>query len=229
MSAPIPARHQVFSRIALFSALTPAELQMLADRAVDRAYQPGESLFYEGDPCTGLYILGSGSVKIVKASPSGREIMLAVESAPSSVAEVPVFDGGPYPATVTALDQVHAWHLGKSEFFQVCREHPEVAIKVLAVVGRRLRQLVSVVERVTFGSIRQRLARTLLDFAASARSSTFALPVTHEEMAQRLGTVREVVSRNLSRFQAEGFLRVQRREIEILDRAALEREAETEL
>jgi CRP/FNR family transcriptional regulator len=92
-----------------------------------------------------------------------------------------------------------------------------------------LRQLVSVVERVTFGSIRQRLARTLLDFAASARSSTFALPVTHEEMAQRLGTVREVVSRNLSRFQAEGFLRVQRREIEILDRAALEREAETEL
>ena len=201
----------------------------MARRAVDRHYAPGESLFFEGDPCTGLYILGKGSVKIVKAAPSGREIMLAVEAAPSSVAEVPVFDGGKYPATATALDEVHAWHLGKQEFQQVCREHPEVALKVLAVVGRRLRQLVGVVERVTFGSVRQRLAQALLEFAAEAGKSAFALPATHEELAQRLGTVREVVSRNLSRFQAEGLLRVQRREIEIIDRPGLQREAETEL
>ena len=202
---------------------------MMARRAVDRQYAPGESLFFEGDPCTGLYILGKGSVKIVKSAPSGREIMLAVETAPSSFAEVPVFDGGKYPASATALDEVQAWHLGKSEFQQVCRNHPEVALKVLAVVGRRLRQLVGVVERVTFGSVRQRLAHALLEFAAEAGQPAFALPATHEELAQRLGTVREVVSRNLSRFQAEGLLRVQRREIEILDRAGLQREAETEL
>jgi CRP/FNR family transcriptional regulator len=227
--SPSPSRNDVFSKIALFGGLSPAEVDLVSRKAVDRKFAPGESLFYEGDPCTGLYILAFGSVKIVKTAPSGREIMLAVETAPSSVAEVPVFDGGAYPATATAIDEVHAWHLGKLEFQQVCREHPEVALKVLAVVGRRLRQLVGVVERVTFGSVRQRLARALLEFASQTGKNAFPLPVTHEEMAQRLGTVREVISRNLSRFQAEGLLRVQRREIEILDRAGLEREAETEL
>ena len=75
----------------------------------------------------------------------------------------------------------------------------------------------------------QRLARALLDFGQQARANSFPLPVTHEELAFRLGTVREVVSRNLSRFQAEGLLRIQRREIQLLDRAGLQREAETEL
>jgi CRP/FNR family transcriptional regulator len=226
---PSPSRNQVFAQIALFAGLSPGEIEIMSRKAVDRRYAPGESLFYEGDACTGLYVLASGSVKIVKTAPSGREIMLAVETAPSSVAEVPVFDGGAYPASATAIDEVHAWHLGKAEFQQVCREHPEVALKVLAVVGRRLRQLVGVVERVTFGSVRQRLARALLEFSAQAGQAAFPLPVTHEEIAQRLGTVREVISRNLSRFQAERLLKVQRREIEIMDRAGLEREAETEL
>jgi CRP/FNR family transcriptional regulator len=227
--SPSSSRNQVFAQIALFAGLSPAEIDLMSRKAVDRRYAPGDALFYEGDPCTGLYILAAGSVKIVKTAPSGREIMLAVETAPSSVAEVPVFDGGAYPASATAIDEVHAWHVGKAEFQQVCREHPEVALKVLAVVGRRLRQLVGVVERVTFGSVRQRLARALIEFSAQAGQPAFPLPVTHEEMAHRLGTVREVISRNLSRFQAEGLLRVQRREIEILDRAGLEREAETEL
>jgi CRP/FNR family transcriptional regulator len=145
------------------------------------------------------------------------------------VAEVPLFDGGPFPATVSAVDDVTAYLIAKADFQQVCREHPEVPLKVLAVVGRRLRVLVSVVESVTFGSVRQRLARTLLEFGQQAGQDSFALPVTHQELALRLGTAREVVSRNLSRFQAEGLLRIQRREVLLLDREGLEREAETEL
>jgi len=99
----------------------------------------------------------------------------------------------------------------------------------LAVIGRRLRHLVAIVESVTFGSVRQRLARALLEFRDQAGSDLFSMPVTHQELAQRLGTVREVVSRNLGRFQSEGVLRLAGRELQLLDRAALEREAETEL
>jgi CRP/FNR family transcriptional regulator len=88
---------------------------------------------------------------------------------------------------------------------------------------------VVLVERVTFGSVRQRLASTLLEFAVEAGASTFLLPETQEELAARLGTVREVVSRNLSRFQGEGLLRMQRREIEILDAAGLRAEADMEI
>jgi CRP-like cAMP-binding protein len=96
------------------------------------------------------------------------------------------------------------------------------------VVGRRLRSLVSVVESVTFGSVRQRLARTLVEFGQQAGADEFTLPVTHQELALRLGTAREVVSRNLSRFQAEKLIRIEKRTVALLDRDGLEREAETE-
>lgn len=151
-------------------------------------------------------------MKIFKASATGREVMLAVKAAPSSVAEVPLFDGRPYPATVGAVEDVTAYLVTKQDFQHVCRLNPEVPLKVLAVVGQRLRHLVRVVESVTFRSVRQRVARTLLEFGEQAPADAFALPVTHEELVFRFGTVREVVSRNLGRFQAEGLLRIDRRQ-----------------
>jgi CRP/FNR family transcriptional regulator len=226
----VPTRKtEVLSKTPLLASLTPSEIEAVAQRAIEKQYGPGDALFLEGEECAGFFVLAQGRVKIVKTSPSGREIMLAVEAAPSSVAEIPVFDGGGYPASVTALDEVIAYLITKKDFQQVCRQHPEVPLKVLAVVGRRLRHLVSIIEGVTFGSVRQRLARTLLELGDQAGRDSFPLPLTHQELASRLGTVREVVSRNLSRFQAEGLLRIQAREIHLLDRNGLQREAETEM
>ncbi len=219
----------VLRRVPLFADLTAAELNALAARAVEKSFASGELLFPEGEPCSGIFIIGRGSVKIFKTAPSGREVMLSIETAPSSVAEVPLFDGGPYPASVSAIDDVVAFHIAKEDFYHIARLNPGLGLKVLAVVGRRLRALVGLVESLTFGSVRQRLARALIEFSQTAQSVTFPLPVTHEELALRLGTVREVVSRNLSRFQAEGLIRVQRREIAVVNRTGLEREAETEL
>ncbi len=228
-SSSVPlSKSEALARTSLFAGLTPAESAALAARAVEHRYEPGEVLFREGEECPGLYVLSQGSVKIFKTSASGREVMLAVESAPSSVAEVPLFDSGPFPATVSAIDHVTAYMISKRDFRQVCHNNPDVPLKVLAIVGRRLRTLVGIVESVTFGSVRQRLARTLLDFGVELGRNTFPLPVTHQELAFRLGTVREVVSRNLSRFQAEGLIRIQNREITLLDQAGLTREAETE-
>jgi CRP-like cAMP-binding protein len=224
-----PSKQSVFSQVVLFQVLSPAEQELLASIAVEKRFAAGEVLFYEGAPCEGLFVLGRGSVKIYKTSPSGREVLLAVENAPSSVAEVPLFDGGNYPASVTAITDVVTYLVQKNDFQRLCRQNPELSLKVLAIVGRRLRQLVALVESVTFGSVRQRLARSLVEFAQEAGNPSFTLPVTHEELASRLGTVREVISRNLSRFQGEGLLKIQRREIQILDELGLLREAETEL
>jgi CRP/FNR family transcriptional regulator len=220
--------NEALRRTPLFASLSPSELEALSSHALERHFDPGEILFREGDPCYGFVVLGQGSVRIFKTSPAGREIMLAVESAPSSVAEVPLFDGGPYPATVSAVDAVAAILISKQDFRQVCHQHPEVALKVLSVVGQRLRQLVSVVEAVSFGSVRQRLARTLLEFGRTAVEGSFVLPGTHQELASRLGTVREVVSRNLSRFQSEGLIRIEKRQVKLIDPDGLEREAEME-
>ena len=223
------AKSDALRRIPLLAELSQAEIDALAERALEKRFKPGDVLFHEGDPCYGIFLLGQGRVKIFKTSPSGREVMLAVESAPSSVAEVPLFDGGPYPATVSAVDDVVAYLLSNQDFRKFCLQRPEVALKVLAVVGGRLRQLVGLVEAVTFGSVRQRLARALLEFGQQAGGASFPLSETHQELASRLGTVREVISRNLSRFQAEGLIRLGKKQIRILNAAGLEREAETEL
>lgn len=224
----MPNKTEVLNQIPLFSGLGEAELQALAQRTVEKRFAPEEILFWEGEPCAGIFLIGQGTVKIFKTSLSGREMMLALETAPATVAELPLFDGGPYPASVRAVDDVVAHFINKSDFQQVCRQYPDVALKVLAVVGRRLRHLVSVVESMTFGSVTQRLARLLLDAAQQAGANQFDLPLTHQELASRLGTVREVVSRNIARFRAEGLVRIDGRRVAIVDRAGLAREAENQ-
>ena len=221
-------KHESLSRIVLFAGLSEAEIQALALRAVERRFAPGEMLFWEGEPCAGIFLLTRGSVKIFKTSAAGREMMLSLESAPGSVAELPLFDGGPYPASVRAVEPVEALFINKSDFHQVCRQFPDVALKLLAVVGRRLRHLVGVVESMTFGRVTQRLARLLLDLSTLAGADEFDLALTHQELASRLGAVREVVSRNLARFRAEGLVQFQGHQLRILDRQSLEREAEAQ-
>jgi CRP/FNR family transcriptional regulator len=216
------------SRIPLLAGLSPSEVQALSQRAVERRFDSGAMLFWEGEPCAGIFLLVEGAVKIFKTSAGGREMMLSLETAPCSVAELPLFDGGPYPASVRAVEPSLALFIGKTDFQQVCRQYPDVALKALAVVGGRLRHLIGVVESITFGSVTGRLARLLLDAAGQAGAEAFDLPLTHQEVASRLGTVREVVSRNLARFRAEGLIRVQGRRVQIQDRAGLEREAETQ-
>jgi len=225
----IAGKGAIFAANELFSGLSPDDLDLLAARARPRDYSAGEILFYEGDPCQGVHLITAGAVKIVKTTPSGRQLVLAVQPAPATVAEVPVFDGGPYPATVTATEAVSAWLIPRVDFLHFCKQKPELALRFLEVFGGRLRQLVFLVERITFGNVRQRLAQRLLDLAQAAGGSTFVLEETHEELAAHLGTVREVVTRNLGRFQGEGLIRLNRREVALLDAAGLRAEAETEL
>ena len=214
------------SKIGLFAALSEMELQGLAARTVEKRFAADEMLFWEGDPCLGMFIIVHGSVKIFRTSPGGREVMLSIETAPATVAELPLFDGGAYPASVRAVENVGSLFINKEDFQQFCRQYPDVALKVLAVVGRRLRHLVGLVESITFGSVTQRLARLLLDASKEAGSETFDLPPTHQELASRLGTVREVVSRNLGRFRAQGLIAIQERRVQIVNHAGLQREAE---
>ena len=214
--------------MALFAALSESELQGIAQRAVEKRFAVEEMLFWEGEPCTGIFLIIQGSVKIFRTSSSGREVMLSIEAAPATVAELPLFDGGAYPASVRAVEPVVALFINKSDFQQFCRQNPDVALKVLAVVGRRLRHLVGLVESMTFGSVTQRLARMLLDASKAAGSDVFDLPATHQELASRLGTVREVVSRNLGRFRAQGLISIQDRQVQIVNRAGLQQESEAQ-
>jgi CRP/FNR family cyclic AMP-dependent transcriptional regulator len=212
----------VFKKTALLTNLSRAELEMLAARTVRKHFSAGQLLFSEGDPCSGLYIIATGRVRIFKTSVNGREQVLAVNIPGDSVAELPVFDGGPYPASAMAVEDTEIAFISRRDFYAYCKEHPEVALKVLSVVGARLRQLVGIIEELSFTTVRQRLIALLVKLAQSRGKATdrgieFALPATHQELANQLGTVRELISRNLMRLHAEGLLEVDARRIVVRD------------
>ncbi len=216
----------VLQRTALLSSLSPAELQALAERIVRRLYRPGELLFSEGEPCSGLNIVSRGSVRIFKTSVGGRVQVLAVNGPGESIAELPVFDGGSFPASAIAIEETEVAFISRRDIRAYCIEHPEVALKMLAVVGARLRRLVGIIEELSFTTIRQRLVSTLIRIAQSsgtktARGVEFLLPGSHQELANQLGTVRELISRNLTRLQAEGLVEVDSRQIVIKDMKGL--------
>jgi len=212
----------VLSNAPLFSSLSKPEVQLLTRRAVRKLFSAGEQIFSEGEACKGLNIISQGKVRIFKTSVSGREQVLAIEQPGDSIAEIPVFDGGPYPASAVAIESTEIAFISRHDFQAYCLEHPEVALKVLAVVGARLRRLVGIIEELSFTTIRQRLVATLVRLAQSEGKSTsrgveFTLPGSHQELANQLGTVRELISRNLTRLQAEGLLEVDARQIVVKD------------
>jgi CRP/FNR family transcriptional regulator len=216
----------VLEKTALLSSLSREEFKWLAARTVRKHFKSGELLFTEGDPCHGLHIIARGKVRIFKTSANGREQVLAVNQASESVAELPVFDGGRYPASAMAIEDVELAFISRQDFHAYCMEHPEVALKMLAMVGARLRRLVGIIEELSFTTIRQRLISVLLRLAETegkqtARGIEIHLPASHQELASQLGTVRELISRNLMRLQAEGLLDVDARQIVIKDKDGL--------
>jgi CRP-like cAMP-binding protein len=222
----------VLRKTQLFAKLTDAEMRTLCARVSKRQFSRGETLFSEGDECRGLFVVAAGKIRIFKLSAAGREQVLAIEEPGSSFAELPVFDGGVYPASASALEETEVLFISRKDFQNYCREHPEVALKVLAVVGSRLRRLVAIIEDLSFTTVRHRLISLLLRLAEIGGTATkqgvrLELSETHQDLAAELGTVRELVSRNLSRLQAEGLLELKGRTILVRDLPELKKQQST--
>src|SRR5580704_4420021 len=211
MNENTPTPRSILKATPLFAALDEPEISSLAARCGIRPYSAGEILFSEGEPCKGLYIVVTGRVRIFKTAANGREQVLAVEGPGASVAELPVFDGGSYPASGSALDKTEVLFVSRADLRTICLEKPEVALKMLQVVGARLRRLVGIIEELSFTTVRHRLISWLLRQASSEghpgeRGTVFSLNTSHQELAAKIGTVRELVSRNLARLQAQSFI-----------------------
>lgn len=217
-------------RVSIFADLSETELKFLAEHAVARHYNKGELVFSEGDPCAGLFVIESGHLRIFKSSVTGREQVLTIEGPGSSVAELPVFDGGVYPASTAAVDDARVYFISKQDFHSLCLVHPQVPLKVLKVVGARLRRLVGIIEELSFTTVRSRLISILLRLARSGKKTTagieIQLPPSNQELASQIGTVRELVSRNLSRLQAEDLIRMDAKIVVIPDLKRLKTELE---
>ena len=217
----------ILKNVPIFSSLSDQEFAFLTARVVQRKFSAGEMIFDEGEPCAGLYVVEAGHVRIFKSSACGREQVLSIDGPGGSIAELPVFDDGPYPASAQAVTDCSLLFFSKKDFQALCAQHPQVALKVLRVVGARLRRLVGIIEELSFTTVRHRLAALLVRLAKSSRvlkgnSVTITLPANNNELAAQIGTVRELVSRNLSRLQSEGLIEMDGRTVVIPNLSRLE-------
>ncbi|HEV2248162.1 MAG TPA: Crp/Fnr family transcriptional regulator [Terriglobia bacterium] len=214
-------------RVPFFAVLGEEELRRLAGHCVVRFLNKEELLFTEGDPCEGMYVIQSGAIKLFKMADTGREQVLVIERAGSTVGELPVFDGGNLPASATALEDSTLLFLPKREFLELCRRNSEVAFAVIRSLAWRFRYMASLVEELSLKEVSHRLARFLRDRALTAGTRTrrgieFPLEESNQQIAAEIGTVRDLVSRNLRRLVDRKIIKMERRRVILLNMAELE-------
>ena len=214
-------------RVPFFAVLRSDELRILASHCVTRRLLKDEILVSEGDACDGLFVVQAGAIKLFKMADNGREQILVIERGGSTVGEFSVFDGGTFPASAVAVADSTLLFLPKREFLDLCRRNSEVSLAVIRSLAWRFRYLASLVEELSLKEVSHRLARFLRDRAAkqgvrTRRGIEFPLAETNQEIGAEIGTVRDLVSRNLRRFVDRGILRLERRKVIVLDMAELE-------
>ncbi|HLG16234.1 MAG TPA: Crp/Fnr family transcriptional regulator [Blastocatellia bacterium] len=211
---------------SLFSGLEERVLVALAERAIEHTLRRGEVLFVGGEDARGLYVVVSGSVRAFRESLEGREQVIHVERAGATLAEVPVFDDGAYPSTAAAEEDSVVLFLDKRDVKRLCVEHPELALAALKLMAGRIRRAAELIETLSLHEVDQRLARLLLAEARTrgakdAGGMTVELVLTNQQLAARIGTVREVISRALQRLQQNGLISIEGRRVAIADEEAL--------
>ena len=172
---------------------------------------------WEGEPVAGLYLVAEGIVKISRYSSEGREHILHLIHAGDTFNDVAAMDGGPNPATATAYTDATVYLIPRPDLRAIVDRHPDLAWALIENMARRARHLVNMVEDLSLRSVKGRLARLLLEQAETNQSGAVPRLLTQEEMASRLGTVREMVGRALRSLAAEGIIEFDRHRIVVLD------------
>lgn len=209
----------VLKSLPYFKSLNEQQLTHIALALVEHTLEKDQVVFLEGEPCVGLYLVRDGSIKIYKLSVDGREQILSHIRRGGSFNEVAVFDGGPNPANAAATESTRLWILSRQAMIDAIQIYPQVALAVMQNMGMRLRHLVNLVEDLSLRQVSGRLARLLIETATGNEDQL----LTQQEMAARLGTVREMIGRSLRQLETRGLVRIERGKIVILDRTGLEK------
>jgi CRP-like cAMP-binding protein len=230
MLHPVDHYAEVLSRTEFFSGLTRDELTPILKLMTKVSRAPGDIIHNDGDDCDGLYVIESGTLRYFKRRANGREQEMGIEHEGGVAAMLPVLDDQPAMAACVAVTQSNLLFLSKVNFREICRQNPEIGLKVLRAISVRMRRMILLVEELSFTTVSQRLAALLLRLAQSEGTRTdegvvFKLP-TNQEVGARIGTVREIVSRNLAKFQADGMIRLDGRNAIVTNVPGLQAEAQ---
>jgi CRP/FNR family transcriptional regulator len=212
-------RQEALRSVPMFRPAPPELIDRVLESCVEQVHLKGDVLFMQGDPPKGLFVVWRGALKVFKLGEEGREQILEIEGPGRSVAELPLFDGLPYPACCAAIEDSVVLFVPVDAFHRLLEGEPSLPRAVIATLSQRLRRMVALVEELSLKAVRQRLADLILELSDGRDS--FDLPWNNQELASRIGTVREIVSRAMGRMIQEGAIRLEGRTLVILDRRRL--------
>jgi len=205
---------QILRRSFIFSNLNDDELSELANLAIERSFVPNEFIFWDGDTPEWFYIVAEGKVKVLKYSSSGREFLIAFFEPGEMFGEVAVFENKPYPASAQAVAETKVVGIKRENFLSFLANHPQVALRIINVLGGRLRDAQSRLRDLAGERVEQRLASVLLMLSAKLG---LTLPFTRQEIADMTGTTTETAIRVMSHLKDRGIIRSVRGKVIILD------------
>jgi CRP-like cAMP-binding protein len=207
--------------ISYFSDLGLAELESIRRLVFEKTADRAETVLLEGESAVNLYFVASGAVKVFKTSAEGKEQILSIVRPGESFNDVPIFDGGPNPASARTMGPVLLYGIKKNDMEAILRDYPQIPLNVIRVLARRVRNLVSLVEDLSFRHVISRVAKILFEHIGGEMGHGPRL--TQQEMAAMAGTAREVVGRSLKALEEEGAITLDRHRIIITDKEALQK------
>lgn len=219
-----------FMQSPLFAALDPEGAAALRASLTETDVPKGEVLFTEGEPGDSMYVIVDGKVKLGQTSNDGRESLLGVLGPGEMFGELSLFDPGVRTSTATALTDAVVLGLGHAQLTPWLTGRPEVAAALLQALARRLRRTNEAMADLVFSDVPGRVAKALMDLGEKFGTVTpDGLMVTHdmtqEELAQLVGASRETVNKALADFAQRGWIRLESRQVLILDVERLGRRA----
>jgi len=212
------ARAEILRRSLIFSGLHDDELAELGGLAIERDFKPGEFVFWDGDAPDWFYMVAEGAVKVFKHSSSGKEFLIAFFGPGEMFGEVAVFENKPYPASAQAVAETKILEIKRDDFLDFLAHRPEVTMRIISVLGGRLRDAQSRLRDLAGERVEQRLARTLLLLSSKLGPD---LPFTRQEIADMAGTTTETAIRVMSRLKDGDIIRSVRGKTIILDETKL--------
>lgn len=211
--------------VPLFSTLTDEEFNQLAHIFVARAYRRGQVIFLEEETGNYMYLVLSGKVKVAKAGAGGKETILAIHRTGDFFGEMSLLDGKTAPATVSAMEDSKIISVSGTDFHKYLMHNERVMLQIIQVLCARLRQVWQV-QSMSSSTADARIRMGIYQLAKrhgirDAHGTIIDLKITHQELAEMVGTSRETVTRALSRLREQGIIEIDQRRISLIDTKAL--------
>jgi CRP/FNR family cyclic AMP-dependent transcriptional regulator len=213
-------------RVPIFGGVDDDNLLKIANITSEKTYSKKNIVFHEGDYGDALYVIKNGRIKIAKVAIDGREKTLTILKSGDFFGEMAIFDDMPRSATAESMDNdVRLLSINKTDFERLIIENPSIAIRIMKDLTRRIRQVNEQVQDLAFKDVHGRVASTLFNLLKTEkdtskdpdRDNLNSLKMTHQDLANMVGSSRETVTRALNRLQDEGIISISHQQISILD------------